>query len=68
MTKVEHYLKFVTEFDETHPIAKQALSIPHSDLVAMLEGMLKDLLVPAITSTLEEINARGTYAILKVAE
>ena len=68
MTKVEHSLKFVTEFDETHPIAKQALSIPHSDLVAMLEGMLKDLLVPAITSTIEEINARGTYAILKVAE
>ena len=68
MTKVEHSLKFVTEFDETHPIGKQALSIPHSDLVAMLEGMLKDLLVPAIASTLEDINARGTYAILKVAE
>jgi hypothetical protein len=68
MTKVEHSLKFVTEFDETHPIAKQALSIPHSDLVAMLEGMLKDLLVPAIASTLEDINARGSYAILKVAE
>jgi hypothetical protein len=68
MTKVEHSLKFVTEFDETHPIAQQALSIPHSDLVAMLEGMLKDLLVPALASTLDEINARGTYAILKVAE
>ena len=68
MTKVEHSLKFVTEFDETHPVAKQALSIPHSDLVAMLEGMLKDLLVPALKPTLDEINARGTYAILKVAE
>ena len=68
MTKVEHSLKFVTEFDETHPVAQQALSIPHSDLVAMLEGMLKDLLVPALASTLDEINARGTYAILKVAE
>jgi hypothetical protein len=68
MTKVEHSLKFVTEFDETHPIGKQALSLPHSDLVAMLEGMLKDLLVPALASTLEDINARGTYAILKVAE
>ena len=68
MTKVEHSLKFVTEFDETHPVALQALSIPHSDLVAMLEGMLKDLLVPALASTLDEINARGTYAILKVAE
>jgi hypothetical protein len=68
MTKVEHSLKFVTEFDETHPIGKQALSLPHSDLVAMLEGMLKDLVVPALASTLEDINARGTYAILKVAE
>ena len=68
MTKVEHTLKFVTEFDETHPVAQQALSIPHSDLVAMLEGMLKDLVVPAIGPVLDEINARGTYAILKVAE
>jgi len=68
MTKVEHTLKFVTEFDETHPIGKQALSIPHSDLIAMLEGMLKDLLVPAIAPVLDEINANGSYAILKVAE
>ena len=68
MTKVEHSLKFVTEFDETHPVAQQALSIPHSDLIAMLEGMLKDLVVPALAPVLDEINARGTYAILKVAE
>ena len=68
MTKVEHTLKFVTEFDETHPVAQQALSIPHSDLIAMLEGMLKDLVVPALAPVLEEINARGTFAILKVAE
>ena len=68
MTKVEHSLKFITEFDETHPVGKQALSIPHSDLIAMLEGMLKDLVVPALAPVLEEINARGTFAILKVAE
>jgi hypothetical protein len=68
MTKVEHTLKFVTEFDETHPVAQQALSIPHSDLIAMLEGLLKDLVVPALGPVLDEINARGTYAILKVAE
>jgi len=68
MTKVEHTLKFVTEFDETHPVAQQALAIPHSELIAMLEGMLKDLLVPAIMPVLDEINERGTYAILKVAE
>jgi glycine cleavage system protein P-like pyridoxal-binding family len=68
MTKVEHSLKFITEFDETHPIAQRALSIPHSELVTMLEGMLKELVAPALTSVLDEINARGTYAILKVAE
>ena len=68
MTKVEHSLKFVTEFDETHPVGKQALSIPHSALVALLESMLKDLVVPAIGPVLDEINARGTYAILKVVE
>ena len=68
MIKVEHSLKFVTEFDETHPIGKSALSIPHSDLIVMLEGMLKDLVVPALGPILEEINARGSYAILKVAE
>jgi len=68
MTKIEHSLKFVTEFDETHPVAQQALAIPHSDLIAMLEAMLKDLLVPAIGPVLDEINERGTYAILKVAE
>ena len=68
MTKVEHSLKFVTEFDETHPVGLKALSIPHSDLVAMLEGMLKDLVAPALAPILDEINAKGTYAILKVAD
>ena len=66
MTKVEHSLKFVTEFDETHPIGKQALSIPHSDLIAMLEGMLKDLVVPAIGPVLDEINANG-HTLLEYA-
>lgn len=68
MTKVEHTLKFVTEFDETHPVAQQALALPHSELVTMLEGMLKDLLAPMIQPALDEINERGSYAILKVAE
>ena len=68
MIKVEHSLNFVTEFDETHPVGKSALSIPHSDLVEMLEGMLKELVAPKLGPILDEINARGTYAILKVAE
>ena len=65
---IEHNLKFVTEFDETHPIGHQVKSMPQSDLVIILEGMLKDLVVPALGPILEEINARGSYAILKVAE
>ena len=65
---VEHSLKFVTEFDETHPITNQVKSMPHSDLVALLEGMLKDLVVPALAPILDKVNEHGTYAILKVAE
>ncbi len=68
MVSVEHSLKFVTEFDETHPIAKQALALPHSDLIAMLEGMLKDLLVPALLPEINKINENGSYAILKVVK
>ena len=66
MTSIEHSLKFVTEFDENHPIAKQALALPHSELVTMLEGMLKDLLVPALLPEINKINENGSYAILKV--
>jgi hypothetical protein len=68
MTKVEHSLKFVTEFDETHPVSKQFLSMPKADQIYMLESMLKDLLVPALEPTIAHINENGSYAILKVAE
>jgi NurA-like 5'-3' nuclease len=68
MIKVEHKLRFVTEFDETHPVAQQFLRLDEISQVHMLESMLKDLLTPALKPVLEEINARGTYAILKVAE
>lgn len=65
---IEHSLKFVTEFDENHPVAKQALALPHSELVALLEGMLNELLVPALLPTIEDINKGGSYAILKVVK
>jgi hypothetical protein len=65
---IEHSLKFVTEFDESHPIAKQALALPHSELVTLLEGMLKDLLVPALLPEINKINENGSYAILKVVK
>jgi hypothetical protein len=67
MIKVEHSLKFVTEFDETHPIARQVLALDEFTRIQLLEGMLKDLLAPAIKPALDEINANGSYAILKVA-
>jgi len=36
--------------------------------IHLLESMLKDLLAPKLAPVLDEINERGTYAILKVAE
>ena len=63
---IEHSLKFVTEFDESHPIAMRALALPKEQLVLMLEGMLKDLLVPALLPEINKINENGSYAILKV--
>jgi hypothetical protein len=67
MTKVEHSLRFVTEFDETHPVAQRFLMLDKESQIAMLESMLKDLIAPTIQPALDEINAGGSYAILKVA-
>jgi len=68
MIKVPHSLNFVTEFDETHPIAQRFLQLDEISQINLLESMLKDLLIPALKPALDEINARGSYAILKVAE
>jgi hypothetical protein len=68
MTKIEHSLKFVTEVDETHPIGMQLLALSEEMRIAMLEGMLKELLAPRIQPMIDELNENGSYAILKVAE
>jgi hypothetical protein len=68
MITINHSLQFVTELDETHPIAKQLLALPTIDQVAMLEAMLKELLAPRIQPALDELNAGNSYATLKVAE
>ena len=65
---VEHNLKFITEFQEGHPVTAQVQALPESMRVTMLEGMLKDLVVPALAPVIEDINKNGSYAILKVAE
>ena len=68
MTKVEHSLKFVTEFDETHPVAQHFLQLPKLAQIAMLESMLKEIILPVIEPTLAELNENGSYAILKAVE
>lgn len=68
MISVEHSIKFVTEFDETHPVSKQFLAISKEEQVQMLEGMLKQLVLPAIQPVIENINEGGSYAILKVVK
>jgi hypothetical protein len=68
MKKVYHSLQFVTEFDETHPVAHRFFGLSEIDQVLMLESMLKEMLAPRIQPALDEINERGTYAILKVAD
>ena len=67
MIKINHSLNFVTEVDETHPVAMRLLALSEEMQIAMLEGMLKDLLAPAIAPVVEKINENGTWAILKVA-
>jgi hypothetical protein len=66
MITLNHSLNFVTEFDETHPISQRFLQLDEKSQIELLEGMLKELLVPAISPVIEDINKGGSYAILKV--
>ena len=68
MVQIPHSLHFVTELDETHPIAQQLLALPTIDQVALLESMLKDLLAPLIQSAVDHLNENNSYATLKVAD
>ena len=66
--KIEHNLKFVTEFKEGHPVTATMSMLSHEQQVTLLESMLKDLVGSRLKPILDEINAGGSYAILKVAE
>ena len=66
--EIKHSLHFVTVVDETHPVGMQLVKLETEMRRMMLESMLKELLAPRIQSVLDEINANGSYAILKVAE
>jgi hypothetical protein len=68
MTKIYHSLQFVTELDETHPVAQQLLALPTIDQVALLEAMLKEMVTPKIQPILDFLNEGNSYATLKVVE
>jgi len=66
--RIEHNLKFVTEFKDGHPVTQQVQMLDEDTRIFMLESMLKDLVGSRLQPILDEINANGSYAILKVAE
>ena len=66
MKIVKHSLQFITELDETNPTAQRLLALPKEMQIAMLEGMLKELLAPALKPAIDELNAGNSYATLKV--
>jgi hypothetical protein len=67
MKTIQHSLQFVTELDETNPTAQRLLALPEKEQILMLEGMLKSILLPKIAPVIDEVNANGSWAILKVA-
>jgi len=67
MKTITHSLKFVTELDETNETAQRILALPQEVQIAMLEGLLKDLIAPALKPIIDECNAGNSYATLKVA-
>jgi hypothetical protein len=66
MKIVKHSLQFITELDETNPTAQQLLALPEPMQILILEGMLKELLAPALKPAIDELNAGNSYATLKV--
>jgi hypothetical protein len=66
MKQIKHSLEFVTELDENNPTVKRLLALPKEMQIAMLEGMLKELVVPKLKPILDEVNEGNSYALLKV--
>jgi hypothetical protein len=66
MKIVKHSLQFITELDETNPTAQRLLALDEPMQILILEGMLKELLAPAIQPAIDELNEGNSYATLKV--
>ena len=65
MKIVKHSLQFITELDETNSTAQQLLALPETMQILILEGMLKELLAPAIQPAINELNKGNSYATLR---
>ena len=68
MKSVKHSLQFITELDENEPTAKRLLSLPKEKQTLILEGLLKEIIVPKIKPVLNEVNKNNSWALLRVAE
>jgi hypothetical protein len=66
MVAIEHTLKFVTEVDETNPTGARLLELDTDTQILLLESALRDMVVPALSPILENINKGGSWAIVKV--
>ena len=66
MKQIKHSLEFITELDEENPTVKALLALPEEMQIAMLEGMLKELIVPKLKPIIDEVNEGNSYALLKV--
>jgi hypothetical protein len=62
MIKIPHTVNLVTELDETNPVAQQLLALP--DPSAFLAEMFEHFMVSE--GLLENINAGGTWAVVKL--
>jgi len=68
MKTIEHSLRFITELDETNPTAQRLLALPNEERILILDGLLRSLLVPALKTTIDELNAGNSYATLRVVK
>lgn len=68
MVLIEHNLRFVTELDETNPVAIRLLNLEKEMQIEMLEGLLKEVLAPMIQPAIDEVNEGNSWATLRVAD
>ena len=65
---ITHSLNFETVIDEDSDAYQTILNMPEDFVQTMFENMLKELVAPRLEPVLEELNANGSWAILRLAE